>query len=158
MDSSRTKLDLLINNLRSKKATISFAESCTGGKLSAKLTEIPGVSDIFMGSVVSYSNAAKEDFLGVLRETIQKFGAVSEATALQMAKGAQKGFKTQWALGITGIAGPDGGSAEKPVGTVCFAVVGPNFEWTGRKHFLGTRVQIQEQSVDFAVDLVNKQF
>lgn len=158
MDSLRTKLDLLIDNLRRSQAVISFAESCTGGKLSAKLTEIPGVSDIFMGSVVSYSNSAKEDILGVLRETILKFGAVSEPVALQMAKGAQKSLNSQWALSITGVAGPDGGTAEKPVGTVCFALVGPGFEWTGRKHFSGSRVQIQDQSVDFAVDLVNKHF
>lgn len=158
MDSLRTKLDLLIDNLRRSQAVISFAESCTGGKLSAKLTEIPGVSDIFMGSVICYSNSAKEDILGVLRETILKFGAVSEPVALEMAKGARAKLKSHWALSITGIAGPDGGSLEKPVGTVCFAIVGPNFEWSERKHFLGTRVEIQERSVDFAVDLVNKQF
>ncbi len=157
MDRLSTKLDLLCEKLRRAHAVISFAESCTGGKLSAKLTEIPGVSDVFMGSVVCYSNSAKEDILGVLRETILKFGAVSEPVVLEMARGALKKFKSQWALSISGVAGPNGGTVDKPVGTVCFALIGPNFECTEKKYFLGSRVEIQEKSVDFAVDLVNKQ-
>ncbi|MCB0371214.1 MAG: CinA family protein, partial [Bdellovibrionales bacterium] len=98
------------------------------------------------------------DILGVLRDTISKYGAVSESVALQMAQGARTKFKTQWALSITGVAGPTGGTVEKPVGTVCFGLVGPNFEWTEVKHFSGSRVEIQDQSVNFAVDLMNKQF
>ncbi|NUM57117.1 MAG: CinA family protein [Bdellovibrionaceae bacterium] len=158
MDTLNTKLDLLINNLRRAQALISFAESCTGGKLSAKLAEKPGVSDIYVGSVVSYANSAKEDILGVLRETIQKFGAVSEQVALEMAKGAVMCLRSTWSLSITGVAGPSGGTSAKPVGTVCFAVVGPNFELTTTKLFSGSRIEIQEQAVSFAVDLINKQF
>lgn len=158
MDTLNTKLDLLINHLRRAQALISFAESCTGGKLSAKLAEKPGVSDIYVGSVVSYANSAKEDVLGVLRETIQKFGAVSEPVALEMAKGAVACLKSTWSVSITGVAGPSGGTPAKPVGTVCFAVVGPNFELTTTKFFSGSRVEIQEQAVNFAVDLINKQF
>lgn len=109
-----------------------------------------------MGSVVCYANSAKEDILGVLRESIEKEGAVSETVALQMAKGAQRILKVNWAAAITGIAGPDGGTKTKPVGTVCFGIVGPGVEHSERKLFTGSRVQIQEQSAEQAIDLLIK--
>lgn len=155
MDTFTYKLHTLLKHLRRTKTVIGFAESCTGGKLSSKLTENPGVSDVFMGSVVCYANSAKEDILGVLRDSIEKEGAVSETVALQMAKGAQRALKTSWAAAITGIAGPDGGSKNKPVGTVCFGIVGPGVEYTERKLFTGSRVQIQEQSAEQALELLN---
>jgi len=156
MDTFTYKLHTLFKQLRRTQTVVGFAESCTGGKLSAKVTENPGVSDIFMGSVVCYANSAKEDILGVLRESIEKEGAVSETVALQMAKGAQKVLRTNWAAAITGIAGPDGGTKTKPVGTVCFGIVGPGVEYTVKKLFTGSRVQIQEQSAEQAVELLNK--
>ncbi|MBL7546042.1 MAG: CinA family protein [Bdellovibrionaceae bacterium] len=154
MDTFTYKLHTVVRLLRHKKNVVSFAESCTGGKLSARLTEIPGVSDIFMGSVVCYANSAKEDILGVLKDSLIKQGAVSEVVALQMAQGVRRVLKTTWATAVTGIAGPDGGTQDKPVGTVCFGIAGPGVEYTEKKLFTGTRVQIQEQSAERVLELL----
>jgi nicotinamide-nucleotide amidase len=148
------KLQELIRSLRDRKLTVSFAESCTGGQLSSFVTEQPGISDIFLGSVVSYSNEVKMDLLGIRRDTLMNEGAVSELIALQMALGVRHQLKSDWSAAITGIAGPSGGTPGKPVGTVCFAVAGPNFEKSLTTHFTGDRKEIQRQSVDFAVELL----
>lgn len=145
------KLQELIRSLRDQKLTLSFAESCTGGALSAFLTEQAGVSDIFLGSVVSYSNEAKVDLLGVRRDTLMQEGAVSESVARQMAHGVRRQLKTDWSVAITGIAGPTGGTPTKPVGTVCIAIAGPDFEDSRKELFSGTRKDIQQASVDFSV-------
>ncbi|MFS4458485.1 CinA family protein [Bdellovibrio sp. HCB2-146] len=146
------KLQELIRSLRDQKLTVGFAESCTGGALSAFLTEQAGVSDIFLGSVVSYSNEAKVDLLGVRRDTLMQEGAVSESVARQMAHGVRRQLKTEWSVAITGIAGPSGGTPEKPVGTVCLAIAGPGFEDSRKEHFSGDRKSVQQASVDYAVD------
>jgi nicotinamide-nucleotide amidase len=101
--------------------TIAVAESCTGGLVSAALTEIPGASEVFEAGYVTYSNAAKIDDLGVSEEVVETFGAVSVATAWAMARGALSASKADIAVAITGIAGPAGGTPAKPVGTVVFA-------------------------------------
>ena len=101
--------------------TVAVAESCTGGLVCAALTEIPGASEVFEAGYVTYSNAAKIDDLGVSEEVVETFGAVSVATAWAMARGALASSKADVAVAITGIAGPGGGSAAKPVGTVVFA-------------------------------------
>lgn len=145
------KLQELIRSFRDQKLTMGFAESCTGGALSAFLTEQPGVSDIFLGSVVSYSNEAKVDLLGVRRDTLMQEGAVSEAVARQMAHGVRKQLKTDWSVAVTGIAGPSGGTPDKPVGTVCFAIAGPSFESSRKEVFSGDRKAIQQKSVDYAI-------
>lgn len=145
------RLQDFIRTLRDQKLTVGFAESCTGGALSAFLTEQPGVSDIFLGSVVSYSNEAKVDLLGVRRDTLMQEGAVSEAVARQMAHGVRRQLKTDWSVAVTGIAGPSGGTPGKPVGTVCFAIAGPNFESSRKEFFSGDRKAIQQQSVDCAI-------
>lgn len=150
------KLQELIRSFRDQKLTMGFAESCTGGALSAFLTEQPGVSDIFLGSVVSYSNEAKVDLLGVRRDTLMQEGAVSEAVARQMAHGVRKQLKTDWSVAITGIAGPSGGTPVKPVGTVCFAIAGPGFEESRREIFSGDRKAIQQKSVDYAISWLAK--
>jgi len=106
---------------RAAGRTIALAESCTGGLVAAALTEHPGSSDVFLASVVSYSNAAKIDHLGVGTDIIETFGAVSVATAWAMAQGMLNRCEADVAVSITGIAGPDGGSEKKPVGTVVFA-------------------------------------
>lgn len=141
----------LIQNFRSKKLTMSFAESCTGGRLSALITELAGVSDVFLGSVVSYSNEAKVNLLGVRREALETEGAVSELVAGQMAQGVREKLKSEWSVAITGIAGPSGGTSAKPVGTVCLAVSGPQFVATQRKLFSGSRIEIQNQSAESAM-------
>ena len=145
------KLQELIRSFRDQKLTVGFAESCTGGALSAFLTEQPGVSDIFLGSVVSYSNEAKMDLLGVRRDTLMQEGAVSEAVARQMAHGVRKQLKTDWSVAVTGIAGPSGGTPDKPVGTVCFAIAGSSFESSRKEIFSGDRKAIQQKSVDYAI-------
>ncbi|MEX2589638.1 MAG: CinA family protein, partial [Chitinophagales bacterium] len=101
---------------------IATAESCTGGYIAHRITSVPGSSDYFQGSVVSYSNAIKMNELGVAKETLDKEGAVSEATVAEMLKGICSKFKTELGIAVSGIAGPDGGTKEKPVGTVWIAV------------------------------------
>jgi nicotinamide-nucleotide amidase len=101
-----------------KKLTLSLAESCTGGLIGHRLTDVPGSSDYFRGGVVAYSNEAKEKLLNVRHETLSDFGAVSPETAIEMARGARRAFGTDIALSVTGIAGPGGGLPGKPVGLV----------------------------------------
>ncbi|QDK44066.1 damage-inducible protein CinA [Bdellovibrio sp. ZAP7] len=146
------RLQDFIRSLRDQKLTVGFAESCTGGALSAFLTEQAGISDIFLGSVVSYSNEAKVDLLGVRRDTLMQEGAVSESVARQMAHGVRRQLKTDWSVAVTGIAGPSGGTPGKPVGTVCFAIAGPNFEDSRKEFFSGDRKAIQQASVDYSVN------
>ncbi len=146
----------LVKQLKARRQTLGFAESCTGGLTSATLCEISGVSEVFLGSIVSYSNEIKTDLLGVPSEILKQQGAVSAPVALLMAKGAKKVLKTSWALSITGIAGPGGGSKEKPVGTVFFAVAGPQLEMSEKQAFSGERAEIQRQAADYAVTLLLK--
>ncbi len=146
----------LIAELRAKKLTVSFAESCTGGLLSATISAFAGVSDLFLGSVVSYAYQAKVDLLGVSWDTLKAEGAVSQQVAEQMARGARERLKSDWSVAITGVAGPTGGSADKPVGTVWFAVCGPKFDQTEKKHFSGDRGQVQRQSAEFAMQMLQK--
>jgi nicotinamide-nucleotide amidase len=108
--------------LREKHVSLSTAESCTGGFLAHMITSVPGASDYFQGSVIAYANRVKHAFLGVPEDLLQQFGAVSEEVAKEMARGARLKFNTDFAVAISGIAGPDGGTIEKPVGTVWIAV------------------------------------
>ena len=114
------------NLLRDKKATLAVAESCTGGLLSNWLTNVPGSSDYFLFSGVTYSNDAKIRVLSVSPETIERYGAVHEQTAKEMAEGARRTVGATYGISTTGIAGPDGGTDEKPVGTVCIGLSGPD--------------------------------
>lgn len=139
--------------LRKQKWTIGFAESCTGGLLSAHLTSLAGVSDVFMGAVVSYANDTKIQMLSVSAATIQQFGAVSEPVVNEMSRGILKKLNVSCAISVSGIAGPSGGTKEKPVGTVWLAVLGPNFEKTELCHFKGDRASIQNQAAEKAIQL-----
>jgi len=114
--------EALLRAFAEKKKTLCAAESCTGGMIGAMITAVPGASAVFWGSVVSYANEVKMRALGVKEETLAACGAVSEETAREMAEGARRLCGADAAVSVTGIAGPGGGSAEKPVGTVCFAV------------------------------------
>jgi nicotinamide-nucleotide amidase len=143
--------------LRESNRTIALAESCTGGLASALLTDVPGSSLYFLGAVVSYANDAKANLLGVREETIRAHGAVSAESAGEMAEGARDRFGADLAVAITGIAGPDGGSPEKPVGTVFLAVArrgGPAL--TKKRLFVGDRPVIRRASAIHALELVRR--
>ena len=112
--------------LRAKKMTLSTAESCTGGSIAALVTSVPGSSDYFKGGIVAYSNEVKENMLHVSAETLEKYGAVSRETVMEMAEGAMNALKTDCAVATSGIAGPGGGTPDKPVGTVWIAVAYKN--------------------------------
>jgi nicotinamide-nucleotide amidase len=122
--------------LRERKQSISTAESCTGGYLAHLITSVPGASDYYPGSIISYANEIKEEYLGVKAVTLASYGAVSEPTVIEMALGARKRFRTTNALAISGIAGPEGGTAEKPVGTVWIALAHPKGTVT-KKYMFG---------------------
>jgi nicotinamide-nucleotide amidase len=113
---------VVVKLLAQQKKTLALAESCTGGLIASRITDVPGASEVFLGGVVGYANAAKEKFLGVRSKTLKQHGAVSGAVAQEMALGVREKFGSDFALAVTGIAGPGGGTAEKPVGTVFIAL------------------------------------
>lgn len=112
--------------LKAKKISLSTAESCTGGSIASLITTIPGSSLYFKGGVVAYANEVKQALLGVSAETLERYGAVSRETVIEMARGAMKTMKTEASVATSGIAGPGGGTPEKPVGTVWIAVAYKN--------------------------------
>jgi nicotinamide-nucleotide amidase len=132
-------------------AKVAVAESCTGGLVAGVITAVAGSSDWFERGYVAYSNAAKIDALEVAPETIGRFGAVSVETAAEMARGARQASGARLAVAITGIAGPDGGSAGKPVGTVCFAWAGPRSVESEQWQLDGDRAGIRRESVRIAL-------
>jgi len=117
---------VIVRLLTERKATLALAESCTGGCLADRVTNVPGASVVLLAGLVTYSNAAKQKFLGVQADTLARHGAVSEAVAREMAEGARQHAQADYALSVTGIAGPSGGSADKPVGTVFVGLAGPS--------------------------------
>jgi nicotinamide-nucleotide amidase len=131
---------------------IATAESCTGGLVAGAITSIAGSSGWFERGFVTYSDLAKQQQLGVAPSTIARFGAVSEETAKAMAQGAVRGSAAQWAVAVTGIAGPDGGSPDKPVGTVWFAWAGPDHLQALRRQFEGDRAAVRQASVRVALE------
>jgi nicotinamide-nucleotide amidase len=135
------------SGLLDRDYTISTAESCTGGLLSHVLTGISGSSTYFMGGVVAYSNAIKEQVLGVRSETLQQYGAVSEQTAREMADGIRKKFGTDIGLSTTGVAGPTGGTHDKPVGLVWMGISTPAVTHAFKCRFKGERLDIMRSTV-----------
>jgi PncC family amidohydrolase len=154
----KDKVLLLIKISKKNNLNISVAESCTGGLLSSSIIEIPGASDIFNSGFVTYSNGAKIKHLGVNKNTVKKFGAVSNETSLAMAKGLYKISKSNLIVSITGVAGPNGGTKKNPVGTVYFTFgVRQNKKTitysTFRHNFKSkNRVRIQKKSVNYVLD------
>ncbi len=145
----------LIAELRKHGETLTTAESCTCGMISSRIGDIPGASEVFAGGIVSYSNDMKINILGVPREVIEEFGAVSEKCAYYMAEGARKCTGAGIAISVTGVAGPGGGSEEKPVGTVCFGISDKNGTYTETKRFRGKndRARIRRLSTAHAMML-----
>ncbi len=144
----------LINKLRRLGYKLSAAESCTGGLVSKLLTDSPGASDVFDCAVTTYSNEAKIRLLGVKKETLCSYGAVSVETAREMAEGVLKLSKADIAVSVTGIAGPTGETETKPVGTVCIGIATKDNCYATMFLFAGTRAQIRRQSAKMACKLV----
>ena len=145
------ELENLARLLLARGETLSTAESCTGGLISALITSLPGSSAWFTGGVVSYANEVKTGLLNVPEEIIATHGAVSEACALAMASGAAKALHTTHSLAVTGIAGPDGGSPDKPVGTVWLAWSVAGQTTAEHRLFAGGRAQIRAQAAAAAI-------
>jgi nicotinamide-nucleotide amidase len=146
----------IVEDFTARKLTIVTAESCTGGLVGGALTEIAGSSAVVLCGFITYSNEAKHRMLGVPRDTLQQFGAVSQQTALAMAQGALRNSDATIAVSITGIAGPGGGSADKPVGLVHFAAAKRGGKEIAREMRFGDigRGAIREQSVLVALELL----
>ncbi len=139
--------------LKSRQLVLAVAESCTGGWVAEVITSISGSSEWFDRGWVTYSNSAKQEMLAVAEKTLRELGAVSEETAREMAAGALARSHAQVALSVTGVAGPTGGTPQKPVGTVCFAWCLPGVETaSATRHFDGNRDQVRRQSVVFALE------
>ena len=142
--------------LLEKKYTITTTESCTGGLLAGRLINVPGVSDVYKEGYITYSNEAKEKLLNVSHETLETYGAVSEETAYEMALGAARFAGADVALATTGIAGPDGGTAEKPVGLVYIACCINNEVTVERHLFSGERAQVRRLAVEKTLELAER--
>ena len=148
----------LLAAMRAKKLKLATAESCTGGLLSGLLTEIPGSSDVFDRGFVTYSNEAKEKMLGIPRALIERYGAVSEQAARAMAEGALHYAPADVSVAITGVAGPDGGTAEKPVGLVHFAAARCGRDTVHEAQRFGNigRGEVRMKSLAVALELIRK--
>ena len=142
--------------LKNAGITLACAESCTGGLLLSRLTDIPGSSSYLLGGIVSYSVEMKVNFLGVKRETIAKDGVVSAAVAREMAEGICKAAKSDIGVGITGLAGPGGGTAEQPVGLVYIAVTRAGTTAVTRNLFSGSRREIKYKSTEKALTMLKE--
>lgn len=143
--------------LRKNKATVGVAESCTGGYISHLLTSVPGSSEYYMGSLLTYSNELKESILDVQRDDLIKYGAVSKQVVEQMAKRAAELLGVDYALSTSGIAGPGGGSAEKPVGLVWIGLSTPNGVKSAQFQFNGDRERIIRKSALMALDMLRRE-
>lgn len=146
----------VVTLLLKKKLTIAAAESCTGGLLSARLINTPGISEVYLMGEITYSNEAKHKLLKVKRKTLKQFGAVSPNVAVQMADGIRAKAKSHVAIAVTGIAGPDGGSLEKPVGLVFISCATKEGTVVREYRFSGNREEIREQSVLAGLSLIKE--
>lgn len=144
----------VVQILKDTRKTLAVAESCTGGLLSHLLTNVPGASKCLKYSIIAYSNEAKEKFLKVPASLIKKYGAVSEQSALEMAKGVRRQLNTDLGVSITGIAGPDGGTARKPVGLTYIALNTTQESICLKCRFMGNRIQVKSQAVTQALKLI----
>lgn len=144
----------LVELLKACSKTCATAESCTGGMIGALITAVPGSSEVYLGGVVSYANSVKEGVLGVSGGTLESFGAVSEKCALEMAEGARRLTGADIVVSVTGIAGPGGGSAEKPVGLVWFAIATGDGARAEKAIFAGSRDDVRKSAAMHAVGMM----
>lgn len=145
----------VVSKLKSLEETMAVAESCTGGGIGEIITKIPGSSEIFVGGIIAYSNDVKEHLLGVSESIIENYGAVSEQSAAEMVNNVCNIFDVSFGISTTGIAGPGGGTLEKPVGTVWIAVATPNEVITEKNFFSGGRNEIREQTIFCALKILD---
>jgi nicotinamide-nucleotide amidase len=150
----QTLEQVVVDTLVRRGLTLSLAESCTGGLVANRITDIPGSSAAFMVGVVSYANQAKMDFLGVGEQLLINYGAVSEQVARAMAEGVRQRSGTDVALSITGIAGPSGGTPEKPVGLVYMALASDMGTVAEQYQFVGSRINIKLSASQFALNML----
>ena len=143
--------------MREKKITLATAESCTGGMFASRIIDVPGVSEVYKAGFVTYANEAKQNLIGVKEETLVQFGAVSEQTAKEMVLGAMKAAKADVAVATTGIAGPGGGTKEKPVGLVYIACGSGGDIEVEKCLFNGNRKEIRQASVEHALGMLYRE-
>ena len=149
-----TKVEEVVGLLKEKKAMLATAESCTGGLLAATVVNVSGASECFYGGFVTYANAAKEQMIGVSHKTLEQYGAVSEETAEEMVRGTLLQTGADYAVATTGIAGPSGGTKEKPVGLVYIACGSENHVCVEENHFNGNREDIRKAAVQRGIELL----
>ena len=154
MNKIKIKSKELVDRLIEKNLKITSAESCTGGLFASSITSISGSSGCFEGSFVTYSNEIKNKLINVKKETLSNYGAVSKECVIEMAENSRQIMDADISIAISGIAGPDGGSEEKPVGLVWICLSAENYTKTYKNIFSGDRDKIREASVIFALDLV----
>ena len=155
-EGEETLAGIVVGLLRETGWTIGVAESCTGGLLGGRLTDVAGSSDVFLGGIIAYDNTVKVRELDVPEEMLRQHGAVSEPVAAAMAEGVRRRLSVNIGVGITGIAGPGGGTPDKPVGTVCLAVAGPADTWPRRTIFPGSRPEVRARAVQAALFMVRQ--
>ncbi|HEU5009526.1 MAG TPA: nicotinamide-nucleotide amidohydrolase family protein, partial [Gaiellaceae bacterium] len=155
-EDERTIAEIVLDLCRARGLTLATAESCTGGLVAARLTAVPGSSDVFRGSVVAYANDVKEESLGVPADIIERFGAVSAESAEAMARGVRDRLGVDLAVAVTGVAGPGGGSEEKPVGLVFAHAIGPDGERSVRTELPGDREMIRGRATAASLHLVRR--
>jgi len=155
-NANETLEEAVVSLLSKNGLTITTAESCTGGLLSATIVNVAGASDVFKGGYITYTNKLKKNVIGVKKSTLEKYGAVSEEVAAEMAKGAQAEAKADVAVSVTGIAGPGGGSPEKPVGLVYIGCAVGNKVFVNKYNFSGSRNKIRESSVVAALSMIRR--
>jgi nicotinamide-nucleotide amidase len=155
-ENERTIAEIVLELCRARGLTLATAESCTGGMVAARLTSVAGASDVFLGSVVAYANAVKASELGVAQELLEQHGAVSAEAAAAMAHGVRARLGSDIGVGVTGVAGPDGGTEEKPVGLVFVHAVGPDGEEARRTELPGDREMVRGRATAASLHLVRR--
>ena len=152
----KKRIEHIIHTLNERNLTITMAESCTGGRIAAAFTSVAGASNVFHGACVTYANEIKQLWLGVSNETLEQYGAVSQQCAEEMLTGIQHKASSDYAIAVSGIAGPDGGSVEKPVGTVYIGILSPTEMMVERYQFEGDREAVQNAALMEAINLLEK--